>query len=446
MYGYYDSAKKALSKGTALCKQANESAMQTAAKLRQAAEITEQLLYMRTSLDDQVSLLKQIADQILEEEKTYSLEFDGTIRELDMLDDELNESLQQLDTMSLPKVLLPSDAPTDGQATGDITQSKSLLAFADDAAVENLKGQLRQVVEDMHMSKETGATYLKAYDQTVSAFDRMLAALPEIPKLSVRRQLANLESKNQIAITLSASKGIYTKQQEEHLQEMTALLLSLSQHYDNSCTLLKADASLLPEELEELQSVVLNDADQLGDVLAELDERVGELEEDVKNLDRYMERCSLVLESSLDVFKSLEEFKTDELEDSITRARKARADTAQRLEILKDQMARLSDHYQAFQSSYHSLLLEIDRRAKYEASVTAFFEETRQTLEALAIAENEKREQFKHEHGDTLPSDIWSGITAKPALYDLESLLEASSTPRLPRDLIATARSKLEKR
>lgn len=444
MYNQYNSAKKALSKGTVACQQANDLAAQTKEKLIQAAKLTQQVQYLQTSLPGQVSLLHQIADQIQQEEDQYQLDFHDTIHELDTLDDELNEALTQLKMTNLPAALSTSNGDTDTKEQGTSNSTKSLFTFADDAAVENLKGQLRQVVDDMQDSIEACSTVNTSYGRTVAECDRMLGALPVMPVLQAPRDPKSSDSR-QATMSLSMSSETYIKQQGDHLEQMAELLLSLSQHYDHSCTLLKADASLTPEELEELQSVVLHDAEQLEDVLGELEGRLAEIEEDIDIVKEYMKSCSRALASSLEMFYRIEAVKVDALETSLVNIRQGRIEAANRLDILKRQMIGLSDHYKAFCMSYHALLVEVDRRSKYETSVAAFIEETSLTLEALAVSENEKREQFKHNHGETLPENIWSGITAKPALHDLRSLRVPSETPRLPRDLVAAAKQKLLK-
>lgn len=446
MYDYYNAAKKALSKGTSACQLANELAQQTEESLRQAIEASRQVSFLKDSLQDQLRLLHQISLQIRSEEEQYRLEFDSTIRELDVLDDELNEALNQLQKTVLPAALTaPGADPLSPDQAAESGQ-KSLFTFADDAAVENLKGQLRQIVDDMQTSLEACSGLHSDYGHRLTIFDQLYDSMPKVPEIRPIESPDPAGLTQQTALSVSESRDTYVKQHEEHLQQMAELLLSLSQHYDHSCTLFKSDASLAPEELAELHNVVHHDAEQLEDVLSELDERVAEIEDDLATIRNFTQSCVQTRVSAVALFGTLESFEIDALAESITNIRYTRVSTADRLDILKQQLVALSDHYYAFGTSYHALLLEIDRRAKYEASVAVFLEKTDQTLARLAADEIEKRKQFTVDHGDTLPGDIWHGITAKPATYNLNTSDMSASTPRLPSSLIAAAKAKLERR
>lgn len=437
MYEYYSAAKKALATGTASCHAADELSKQTESMLEHASVVVSQIAALRDSLELQFHDLESIAVRLRTEEDAIRLEFDGTLRELDLMDGELNLSLERLRTTHLPAALCGGSS-ADG--TNSNVTPKSLFEFADDAAVEALKGQLRQVIDDMQEGQEELAGVVVRHEHIVHSLEKILAVTPSIPVLALCRTACQDSrstpySASRKVPSLSVVAKSYKTGQAEHLHQMADLLVQLSLHYDHSCTLFRSETTLFADELQELQGIVENDARQLEDVLSELEECLVDLEEDINEVKTFLSVLIETQDSLIAAFKDFEVVDLDELEVNLKMFRKKRSTTNSSLDMFRQQLVGLSSHYLAFSHSYDSLLLEIDRRVKYEAGVAKFIQQTEQSFSRLMHDEMQKREQFVKDHGDTLPGDIWAGITDRPSEIQVVAN-ELHTTPILPEVLI----------
>lgn len=441
MYEYYTVAKKALAKGSAVCQNAHVLAKDIEAGLESAATVAAQLTYLRSSLQTQLSTLHKISDQVRKEEEGSKAEFNEILRELDLLDGQLNKALKNLQSTNIPAILDSTEDTKSG--TADLFSTKTLFEFADDAAVETLKGQLRQIIDDMQEFQEGLATLGTKHINNVRELEKSYSALPESPALRAPGETANM-TMNKEAPSMSIVTSGFAKQQEEHLHEMAELLVQLSQHYDHSCTLFKSVSTLPMDELEELQSIVEHDAEQLEDVLTELDERTVDLEEDLAIVRDHVNECYKLQSSMLNVFEKFEVFDVNGTASQLSSLLRHKTTTLDQLDILKQQLVGLAGHYEAFDLSYNALLIEIDRRSKYESTVATFIEQTKQTLARLAIDECGKRDQFIRDHGASLPGDIWHGISDLPVHIAFEPTEDPFSTPRLPQSLLVAAHRRLD--
>lgn len=440
MYEHYTVAKKALAKGSATCQRANELAIETEAKLADAKVIVSQVAYMRESLQEQLSTLHEIANEVSRLEEDFRTSFDTELRDLDLLDGDLNGALEDLRKTALPSAL------ADDVDSRDPETAKTLFEFADDAAVEVLKGQLRQVIDDLQDSQDSLSAVHAKYRDRLRSVEQSLDSIPEDPILRAVGPPGSVENTLQNpTLPLKVIATTYTKSQEEHLHQMAELLVSLSQHYDHSYTLFKSDHSLPPDEVKELQEVVRHDAEQLEDVLNELNERLLDLEDDLSNVQEYTTTSLHIQQNAVAVFKDFESFDLASVNSQLHELRENRKEILARLDVLSEQLVGLANHYIAFRRSYDALLLEIDRRVKYETAVESFVEQTRQTLERLNADEINKRDQFLQDHGSTLPGDIWSGITCRPNMPEISLMPSSQMGPHLPPALIEAALLRYDK-
>lgn len=441
MYEHYTIAKKALAKGSATCQRANELATETETKLADAQVILSQVAYMRESLQEQLTTLHEIANEISRMEEDLRASFDNEVQDLDLLDGDLNAALEDLRKTTLPAALAGKV-----EIKGLESKKKTLFDFADDAAVEVLKGQLRQVIDDLQDSQDNLSSLHTTYSERLRSVEQVLDSIPPDPILRAAGPAENVESLvPNSAMSLKVIATTYAKSQEEHLHQMADLLVSLSQHYDHSYTLFKSESSLPLDERKELQEIVEHDAEQLDDVLTELNERLLDLEEDLANVQEYTVASSKVQRTAVSVFQNFETFDLVLVASELHGLRENRKETLERLDVLSEQLIGLATHYIAFRRSYDALLLEVDRRVKYETAVESFVEQTRQTLERLNADEIDKRDQFLQDHGDTLPGDIWAGITCRPSMPEITTAVNNQMSPHLSQALVEAALLRYEK-
>ena len=389
-------AKKALATGTTSCQKADELVKQSDLLLADAKTVVGQLAYLGEAIDAQLDVLKGLKIQTFIEEAAYAKEFDLVLKELDQLDIDLNAALDALKNTKMSPALL--------EAHKDVSEPRAttLYEFADDQAVEGLKNELREVIDKMHESQERLSALCTRQEDLLLEFQKGAAVLPSTPMFSGRK----------VADTNQST-------QEEILHNMADLLVQLSQHYDNTCTLVKSESIMSNDEFEELQTVVENDARQLDDVLSEMDNHLSSIEDNVASTQSYLDSLIAIQSGTVEFFRRFEEIDLVSLTDSLTLSRKERAESRDQIDVLRTQLVGLTDHYTAFGHSYSSLLQEIDRRSKYEAAVAKYIDQTRRMFAQLATDEAALRDQFIAEHGDTLPGDIWHDVVDRPALHEV---------------------------
>lgn len=447
MYDHYTTAKRALGKANDVCQTAHEWARQTEERLESVIELDSQQTYLRDSLRQQLLTLQQISSQARIEEQRSKGDLDTTLGELDAHDSDLNQALQVLRHTEIAKELGHGKA-SQCHKSEIAEMGNTLYDFADASAVEALRGQLRQMIDDIQELQETLTLSNAGLACEVHKLDMLMANLPQTPGLQ-DPSVTSLSREDISALHSPSSKNLsevsaeYKILHEEHLHQMADLLVSLSQHYDHSFTLFKEESSLPPDEIAELQSVVEHDAAQLDDVLTELDERSLELEDDFKLVENHLSTSRSDLVALKAAFRAFEEFDIDSFAKTLINVREDTDIAQDKLDVLRQQLRGLTNHYRGFAVSYDALLLEVERRARYDATIATLLAQTNQTLHRLASEEEEKRDQFVHQHGDTLPGDIWSGITERPVTYDIDILGEGT-IPNLPAAMIEAARRRLE--
>ncbi|ORY85081.1 autophagy-related protein 17 [Protomyces lactucae-debilis] len=449
MLSHFHAAKKALSRGTLSCHKADQLTKDTEANLQNAIHLQQHITHLREALHAQIHTLSLLAHTFRGEARAGQTLFDGTLRELDGLDGQLNTALAMLKRARLPRVLVqPSAQQLESVSSGSsletgnsaITRSKTLFDFADDQGIEQLKGGLRQAVDDLQESQEQLASLYATFDGHVRALDKTLALLPTDPILLLP-QISQSHRQGD-ALSLSATAETCRAQQAEHLVSLAELLLSLSQHYDHTQTLSTSSAALPQDARAELREVVEEDAVQLEDVLAEMDERVVDLEEDltfVTNHVAALQQVTQQLEEAFSVFEALDIDTPVHTLDDIRATRTTREMT---LDMRREQLLGLAEQFTQFSRSYDALLLEIDRRAQHDAAVDALMEQTQRQLEQLQQQEMAERAAFLSMHGASLPEDIWHGIRDSPAGWVMQREQDAQTTPVLSQSVLQAARSR----
>ncbi len=129
--------------------------------MEQAIQHLSQADNLREAVDDQFLLLHDILTRIKMEDERSKSEFDSTLRDLDHLNGGLNSALEVLQNTNLPLSLSdspgarPSDHPKSSaeslQNTSCYRTKRTLFEFADDTAVEQVKSQLRQTVDEIQV-------------------------------------------------------------------------------------------------------------------------------------------------------------------------------------------------------------------------------------------------------------------------------------------------------
>jgi autophagy-related protein 17 len=176
-----------------------------------------------------------------------------------------------------------------------------------------------------------------------------------------------------------------------------------------------------PHELAEMVQVVLEDAPEVDEVVAEIQAVLQQMEADFGALREQAGRIRAAHGAALAAFGALEEM-GERLQGYLA----AEQEFEQRWEGEKDAIAAkleemdgLRRFYEGYASAYGSLLLEAERRRAAEDKIASTLRKARDNVENLVEADRRHREHFRQEVGEFLPTDLWVGMNSPLKRWEL---------------------------
>jgi len=167
-----------------------------------------------------------------------------------------------------------------------------------------------------------------------------------------------------------------------------------------------------PQEWAELVQVVMQDAPEVDEVVAEIQAILQQMEVDFGELKQQADRIRGTNRAVLAAFSVLEEVGA-----RLPSYVEAEAEFTQRWAIERDvivsqmeEMDELKLFYDSYARAYDSLMLEAERRRSVEEKIQATLRRARDTVDQLIENDRKMREAFKQEVGDVLPADLWVGM------------------------------------
>jgi autophagy-related protein 17 len=194
-----------------------------------------------------------------------------------------------------------------------------------------------------------------------------------------------------------------------------------------------------PQELAEIVQVVMEDAPEVDEVVAEIQATLQQMEQEFGILKEQAHRIRGDWMATLAAFQVLEELET-RLQGYVS----AKHEFEQRWTDEKDivfskleEMDALRRFYEGYANAYDSLRLEAERRRAVEEKIQNTLRKARDNVENLVEADRKQRDHFRQEVGEFLPTDLWVGMNNPLKRWELvpvEDVSEAQqdvSTPTL---------------
>lgn len=251
---------------------------------------------------------------------------------------------------------------------------------------------------------------------SLSAFDNDLTAL--------NTSLSNLpDPSTQNSSNLGEPIHPYLQALEEHAAVMAQLLESLTQHFDRCSEALKRSEaanshnqetgmadSMPPEEKAEMYAVLDRDAKEVDDVVAELKERLSEMESISAYVGKHVEDLHMLSKNAHGNFSLFEEFQGN-LGTYVERTREFETQQdgyARAMEERLDELWQLGEFYEGFMGAYDAMVIEVGRRKGVAARMEAMLRDTMSKLQGLY----EGKECFWNPFVD-ISSPVGLGVTTK---------------------------------
>ncbi|WPH05106.1 Hypothetical protein R9X50_00800700 [Acrodontium crateriforme] len=444
LVSHFVSAKRSLN-STAHVSRANELVTSSRALIEDIAVLNAKCAFARRGVDDELDALRSIRDGISALGQKAGDEFKMTLASLDEANDRLQKTLQAMRKTVVDPALQPGNnsppnedqAPEDKSLASSVKTEKTLYDFIDEANHEEILGSLRALIDSFNDAHADLDDSLASFDQTLrSISDNLLNGLDR----SGPDNRSTIYDEPPLSIT-QLFQGM-----EEHAGEMANLLQSLITHYDLSVTALKhtdgggeaaklavqaedltrvptagAEESLyertVPEpmsddERTEMLCVLENDANEVDDVINDIQERAAEMEVCYTALAKHATTARTTRQNLCTALKHLYAMQSS-LPTYLTASKTFRESwitIEENMQARTAELIHLSDFHSNFVSSYSKLLDEVARRKAADVQMRKVAEKARREMDRLYEADREAREAFMQNVGEFLPGDIWAGL------------------------------------
>jgi len=170
------------------------------------------------------------------------------------------------------------------------------------------------------------------------------------------------------------------------------------------------------EERKEMLAVLENDANQVEDVVAELRERLSEMETRFEVIQEHVSNLTATYNTTTNAFAILESISAH-LPGYLMASSDFRLRWDETKMQIQEQLKELESmrlFYENYYASYDGLILEVARRKQSEEKVKAIMKKAMEQMDKLVEADMREREAFRGDVGEFLPFDLWGGV-ADPA-------------------------------
>jgi autophagy-related protein 17 len=197
-----------------------------------------------------------------------------------------------------------------------------------------------------------------------------------------------------------------------HSQTGAGDLVSISgvmQPHDGSSSQSELDPTSSEDRAEAI-AVVVQDASQVDEVVAALQEGLAQMEVDFASLSSQADRIRTAYTRAVASFAALEEV-GQRLRGYVA----AEGEFLERWGAEKDavltrleEMDALQLFYDKYLSAYDSLLFEMERRKAVEDKIQSILRKARDNVQKLVEADHRERDAFRQDIGDYVPTDLWA--------------------------------------
>jgi len=311
-----------------------------------------------------------------------------------------------------------------GGAGKDRAQWKTLRDFVDERGIED-------------------AT--ESVDNDRIALDDILAITEDFPRILTDR-VASLREGLPALPPLPSITHIFDDQ-ERLSTSMARHLESLSSHYDQMTIALRDKESGVEFSEEDLLDMN-RDMDELPSIIADLEDDLDAIQGNFDGLNAAKSENKERLACLRVTLGRLDEL-SDIMLDMLDQQQAVETDYEAHLASLQSHLTSL-EHlyitYTSYQHSYNNLLLELDRRRRYQDSTRDLLANMLKQLDIRRLDEIHAREIFSGSHRAQLPNDLCLCIDDVPSRYVM-NIAEGDSQEEVPdvdEDLLEDAMKRID--
>lgn len=185
-----------------------------------------------------------------------------------------------------------------------------------------------------------------------------------------------------------------------------------------------------PQDKADIVKLVIEDASEVGEVVADLNEEMQRIEMDFNFLKDQADQVKSANVAVTQAFQIL-----DDIRSRLSSYLAAEAEFIQRWEDEKhiisarlEDMKNLRDFYDGYASAYDSLILEVERRRAIEEKIRGIWRKAKEQVDRLVESDWKDRETFKAEVGEYIPTDLWVGMSGPLRRWEVVCANEGESS------------------
>ena len=430
---------------------ANELVTRAQEALEESVVLAARTSFINTAVASQIAFLTRVRTAIEDMGRKGHLEFEvcseivwkasvlivgkplvqAVLHDLDKAGSQLKHTLDHLRSTALE----PSVTP--------LTESrKSLLDFVDEDEVHRIHAQLDTCIEQTQGARLTFAESIKEFDEDLKSVKLRLEFAP------------NRDSKSESPVPA------HLQALESHATELAGLLESLVRHFDfcvravkqtehASTPVLENLASSMPEgvdihlstsgpltptteeERAAMLSVIDKDANEVDDVVLEIQDRLGEMESTYQQVLNHTRHLADTQQTAIESFHQLESIQS-KLPSYVQQSQHfltAWELQASEISTHHGNLLEMREFYAGFLTAYHGLVVEVKRRRNCESRMEGIMKDAMAKIERLYQEDVDERQSFRSGNAFYLPADIWPGLEEPPMRFAVRK--QTVSTARL---------------
>jgi autophagy-related protein 17 len=418
--------------------------------------------YLQRSLTSQLKILRGVQFELEGVASNTQSEFNVVLKDLDASHKRLEDTVQALRDTKIEDGFKVGRMPA-GHGKGEGEVKDNLHDFVDDKPVEELKDGLKASIDAVQEAKRVIDISIQSFEDDLEHVNNALGERT-VSSSSTRSDLQQPDIQALL------------KKLDSNAKDMAESLESLVKHFDLCVTAIKhtegggaavaknVSATDLPEgigvedfqtpaqpiteeERLEMMQVLENDANEVDEVVMEIQDRGAEMEAHLDQILMWKEKKEGRYEDFLAAFRLLEQVNT-RLPSYMSQSSAYSAKWSDEKLKIEEGMAgleNLREVYKSFLGAYDGLIVEVARRKAVKNQMEKVVREAEAKLEKLYEADVADRDAFGLDHGDYLPSDIWPGLANPPPRFIISRAdSEGGSVPELPRKTVEEALKRLK--
>ncbi|KAK4185298.1 autophagy-related protein 17 [Podospora australis] len=453
-------AKQSLS-SMALVLRANDLATHARQMHEESVILSAQTGFLRHGIHQQMLVLSQVRRGLNRSYDRGKREFKQLLCTLDDADARLQQTIDVLRNTVVESAFRPPGE-----------ESKCLMDFVDEKGVDTLRNALKENIAELQSVQTSFDGDLLRFDDDLRALTRTLS--PAKSRTSPSSSATAYQPMPHLLAVLT-----------DHSHAMAQHLTSLTRHFDMCVTAVRSTeggAALArrraadmtesngdpvsisgviteqeshrnfdmmdPSERAEIVQVVVKDAPEVDEVVAEIQAVLQRMELEFGNLKEQADTIRGSYISTLNAFQALEEIGA-RLQGYID----AETEFSQRWDVEREaisgtlqEMGELSRFYEGYASAYDTLRFEAERRKAVEEKIQYTLRKAKESVENLMEADVKEREHFQQEVGEYIPTDLWVGMNDPLRKWDIVPVYEdhdlegeqEPNTPTLPKASLFT--------